>query len=422
VSKVNVRLILLVLIVAAPLIAFYFWLRSRPIDRPLIDIPPVNTKGFVAALREDDSGNSRLVAIGVDGTIRELEGSAGADDGEPTWNRAGTRIVFISNRAPDGSYQLFDWRPDRGTDDPFQLTPGGASRSNPWTSPGSDTIYYASRGEIVRMDFPNFEATRTVYPPADAPNTQRGEEGDENTGHDDHATTDRMLQAWKALSGALEGESFERGYVDASGRYFAGVYATGRGQVLVLQDLEPMTDEANAPAAPIAGDSIEIAMHPTDPIALVTVRNFRFPLPGQLPKELIDAQGNVKRQFVNGAYLLRLDGSAPPTLIFQSADGSQAIVLPAFSPDGSEIAFIPLTLSDGAAKPAGVVIGPADGSRAGTLVISGDIPEFSWSPDGKALAFSRGGDIFTIERTGSGEKNLTQGKGRFSNPRYSPMK
>ena len=89
---------------------------------------------------------------------------------------------------------------------------------------------------------------------------------------------------------------------------------------------------------------------------------------------------------------------------------------PAFSPDGRTIAYMSaheLWLMD------------ADGGNQRQLTRAGELSEYpSWSPDGRALAFSghRGGDfeVLRIDAAGGEERNLTNTPGDDKWPAWSP--
>ena len=100
-----------------------------------------------------------------------------------------------------------------------------------------------------------------------------------------------------------------------------------------------------------------------------------------------------------------------------SADGSELRVVdpglasawqPSWSPDGSKIAFLgcPESGYNRAGCSYDVYVMGADGSDPVQLTDTPDTREFSpvWSPDGTKVAFSRGGEILTVNADGSGQE------------------
>ena len=249
-NRVNARLVILGIVVIA-MIAAFLWIRSRPQDRAWIVVPPVNSKGMIAAFMETEDGLSRLVTITESGTVREASAPAGTDDQDFVWQADGNRIVFVTNRSSDKSFQVFDWLPDR-ENDAYQITPNGASRSSLWMSPGGEYFLYTSRGGVYATRYPKLKSM-PVFPPNQAPDTESQAAEGEIVGPVSEEFKEVIARAWTNLSTKLEGESFSRGYLDASEKYFAGVYEGPGQQVLILQNLDPKNENEVLPAAPFAG-------------------------------------------------------------------------------------------------------------------------------------------------------------------------
>lgn len=111
--------------------------------------------------------------------------------------------------------------------------------------------------------------------------------------------------------------------------------------------------------------------------------------------------------------------------VFGSED-SIAMRDPAFSPDGSTIVATVGRVSDRFNYTPGdlVIIPLAGGMQAARRLISGQIYDPHWSPDGSQIAYSKVGpsgdsQIFIISADGSGERNLS-GPGDYGMPKFSP--
>ena len=90
--------------------------------------------------------------------------------------------------------------------------------------------------------------------------------------------------------------------------------------------------------------------------------------------------------------------------------------------DGGEVRGKKLMVLDPGQQRAAVVF-PEEGKSIG----EGDIYAPSWNPDSHYLAFAldtKSGEraICTIAKDGTGFKNITQGKGKFSSPQFSPQR
>lgn len=401
----------------AALIAGAVYLRNRPQGLPIVDIPPVNSKGYIAALLEKEGG-TRVVVIQPDGTVREAPGEADQIDGELTWKPDGRRVIFTSNRGKGGSIQVFEWAPDRDGD-PTQLTPNGASRQNPWFAPDGREFYYASGGDILATTYPQLRS-RKVMPPSEDKD-QQTEGGEHIHAEGDNHEHDLVTTVWSQFSAMIEGEAFSKAYVD--GNVMLGQYSFSRGQALIIQNLTPATTAEAMPQAPFGGESLDVAYHGATGTAVVAVMGFRFVNRNDIPRDQIGPGGKVKLPFVNAMFALGLrDHSVVP--IFLAHDDKQTLMSPAISPDGKQVAFVVMELVEGVKRVTGMLVAPIaeGGVQSAKILVSGAVSSPCWSPDGQQIAYVKDGDIYTIGVDGTGEKNLTFGKGRFSMPSFSPMR
>ena len=416
-NRVWVRTAIVGVVVVA-LVAGAIYLRNRPQGLPIADFPAVDSKGYIAAIMEKE-GESKVVAILPDGTIREAPGGSAVMDTEIAWKPDGRRIVFVSNRAQGGSLQVFEWIPDRDSD-PVQLTPGGAGRQNPWFTPDGQQLIYASAGNVLSTSYPQLRSRR-IMPPSEGPDGRETESGEHVHEPGEEHEQDLVSTIWTSYSQAIEGEAFTRAFLD--GDILLAQYTTARGEAIILQNLNPANEGEAMPQAPFGGSAIDVSYHGQSARAVVAVIGFRFPNLAEVPKEAVGPDGTVKAPFTNALFAIGLrDKSAFP--IFVSADDAQTLMSPAISPDGKEVAFVIMEKAGGAKRVNGMLIAPieAGGVQKARPVAQGEISSPSWSPDGQSLAFVRGGDVWTIGVDGQNEKNLTNGKGRFSKPLFSPMR
>lgn len=414
-KRLLIRSIILVVIVAV-LAATYYWLVSRPQDRPLVILPPVNSKGFMLALKETEDGY-KVVAIAPDGTIRERKTPENISDASPIWSQTGEHILFVSNQTSDGSYQIFEWIPDR-ENEPFQLSPNGASRSAPWLTADGKLLLYASQGDVSGMTYPQRQ-TRRVMPPYRQSQSGRTEEGIVDT---EGVRSDLVSQAWSNLSEQMRGESFENGFLDPERKYFIGVYITARCKTLIIQNLQPKDATEATAIVPFGAEDIQIDMSKNSPIAVVSMMQFRDPIPERIPPERIRPDGTVIYDFVNA--LLAIDLKQQKVIsLFAVPNNQQSLVSPALSPDGKQVAVIPVERKGDRWQKQGIAILPIKeaGAQEARIIVSGNVSDPSWLPDGSGLLFIRDGDVWKVNADGSNEKQITQNVGKFQKPQMSPM-
>lgn len=401
------------------LAGFIYWFSTRDPGRPLVDIPPVNTQNYIAALKETNSGE-RVVAITPEGTIKEPVAGEEISDKEIVWKPDGRRILFVSNRAANGSFQIFEWIPDRDNK-PYQLTLGTASRQNPWFLPDGSAFTYASQGAVLITNYDRLRSRR-LMPPSAEPDEPETEEGQVRAAGDEHEH-DVITQAWSSIAQALEGDAFTHGFVDSSRKFFAGIYTTARGTVFVTQFLDPQNQDEARARAWFGGNTIQASFDAEKAISVVSIVEFYWPIRQAIPEQFINPDGTAKRAFVNAVFIVDAKTNNPVPL-FLSQDGQQALTSPALSPDGSEVAFVVREKSGDSYESVSLAIAPVKegGASEAKFIAQGKIESPAWSPDGEQLTFIRDGDVWTIRRDGSAEKNLTQGKGRFRTPKFSPMR
>ncbi|MDQ2985287.1 MAG: hypothetical protein M3R13_01035 [Armatimonadota bacterium] len=416
-SRVWVRTAILGAVLAA-LIGGAVYIRNRPQGLPIVDIPAVDSKGYIAALVEEKGGD-RLVVILPDGTVREAPGEGEIADREPTWKPDGKRIVFTSSRTSGGSIQVFEWTPDRDSD-PVQLTPSGASRQNPWFRADGSEFLYASGGDVLATTYPQLRSRR-VMPPSDDPDGQQVEGGEHVHAPGETHDNDLVSTLWAQYSTALEGEAFRKGYVD--GDVLLGEYTISRGQTIIIQNLNPANEQEAVPSAPFAGDAVDVSFHAGTGRAVVAIVGFKFPNLNEIPREQIGPDGRAKLPFVNALWAIGLrDQSVIP--IFLAPDDTQTLMSPAISPDGNQVAFVIMEKVEGVKRVTGLLVAPIEegGVQKARIIARGEISTPAWNPDGQSLVFTKGGDVYTVGVDGQNEKNLTNGKGRFSVPQFSPMR
>jgi tol-pal system beta propeller repeat protein TolB len=112
-----------------------------------------------------------------------------------------------------------------------------------------------------------------------------------------------------------------------------------------------------------------------------------------------------------GIYVVNADGSGLSRLT--TADGTA--LGPLWSPDGARISFGQTFLAKN-----GIFVVNPDGSDLTRLARVDTDRSPTWSPDGKQIAFGDG-EIYVMNRDGSGRKQVTSTGGNASDPVWSPV-
>src|SRR5205823_9283432 len=89
---------------------------------------------------------------------------------------------------------------------------------------------------------------------------------------------------------------------------------------------------------------------------------------------------------------------------------------PSWSPGSRRLAF-----SSNLRGPLSIYTIGVDGTGLRQLTTNGEDVDPAWSPDGKTIAFSRGGAIVTVPIGRGAEKTLTDAKNNDSSPAWNPV-
>lgn len=368
--------------------------------------------GMVAAIRLEEDGQ-QAVLIKPDGSIVTTKSwKPGVIDREPVWSPDGKYLFFCSDRK-ESTFNVFRWNPQR--DDAESRTIGTTSRSNPTFAPDGalDSLLLVAGGSVRELD-PKQMRTPQILPPSNAEISQ---------GSTDESGSSGAEGSFSAVYGTL-GKAFRVARYFGDKRYIAAIMKRDEGELLVIQDLQPVNDRVPKPQPVVAGDRIEFDINAKTNTVVFSVQNFRWPDPQQAPPEF--RKGNKItvpfRHFVG----IAAAGQAPVPVVASPDDGS-AFASPRVSPDGSRLLLIQGTMKEGSLRPAGLLTMPykANGVQAASPLSQGEVYEPSFSADGTQVVFAKRvngkRDLFRVGVDGSSEVNLTDGKGDFANPLISPM-
>lgn len=369
-----------------------------------------DSKGMIAAIRLERDGQ-QVVLIHPDGTIVGTKSwKSGVMDREPAWAPNGRFLFYCSDRK-ENTFNVFRWNPQ--SDDSQKRTEPGGSRSNPTFAPGqTDNNPLIVAGGFVRELDAVTGRAQQILPPVNAEISRSGA-GDEQG-------TEGSLSIYGGL-----GKSFRIARYLPGKNAIAAVMRRDEGEILVLQNLQPVGGKLPKPTPVMAGDHVDFDIDPTSGTVAFSVQGFRWVDKDAVPPQF--HQGNrITTPFRNGVGLLDPAKGQPVFLVSTPTD-EVGFGPPRISPDGTRLLLVAGRIEEGSLRPQALLQMPAaqGGFAQKSLLVQGEVYEPSWSADGKRIAYAKraGGkrDVYTMNADGTGETNLTKGQGDFSMPLISPM-
>lgn len=416
VQKLLLRTFFLLMSVAAIFVGIRYVLDWR--EDP--DSGTIDSNGMIAAIEILDDGQQAVLFDAAGAKVPSPDYEPGKMDRDLVWRPDGNRIFFSSDRG-ESAYHIFRW------------------------NPGSKKVDQRSTGTLSKFD-PSFEyadpsnAAAVKLAGETALITQGGFVLDFNVRK---ATTLQMLPPARGVTVGADEESGSSGQFDAIYKRYGNAFRTARwlknqeyiaaimkrdeGEVLIIQKVNAADASELMPRALFGGDRIDMDVDPKTGNLVFTVLNFQFPDLDNIPPDNIK-DGKVVKPFTHGIFIVDpsvkgVDAIAPIAI---SQDDKLAFGPAAVNPDGSQIATTTGTYDGVNFEPAGLAVMPLQpgGMQGGTAVVSGQIYELSWHPNGESLLYiKRAGSeraIYKIGRDGSAETKVSSG-GNYMTPKFSPQ-
>jgi dipeptidyl aminopeptidase/acylaminoacyl peptidase len=363
------------------------------------------TTGYVAALLEHEDG-SQAVVFNADGTLQESPGySSGANDSGLVWSPDGNGLYFTSDREKNEPH-VFRWDLGRSSVDRRTLdrrAKGEISFTVPGSSTPSSTALMVWGGTVVEYD-PREATGAQVLPP---PN--KGAVGEEG------GRAGQFDLAYQQI-----GTSFRTARWGPDKAWIAAVMKREDGEVLIVQDLQ----QATGPRVVAVAQKIDFDIFPSGQLA-IAIQDFQF-IPGEVPEEF-KKDGKVIRPYHHALVVINLDGNAP-IVLGTSPDDQLSFRQPRVSPDGTRVLVAAGPWKEpGYVDTRGLFVVPlTQGAAAQTMIKQGAAEDASWAPSGDQITFiakdaTGNRSVFTVRADGTGERNLTAGKGNFRTPLFSPQ-
>jgi len=378
---------------------------------------PSDTSKMIGALKLEESG-SQAIAITPDGKITASEGYvAGKSDRDLAWDPLGNRLFFISDRKED-SFHIYRWDPQRNGN-PDQKSIDRASRGDlvfDVQDNGKDELVglVIVRGTVQEFT-PRTAKSQQVMPPT------RKASGDPEGG-----STGTFELLYKRF-----GQSFKSARWFYNRRYIAAVMTReDKGESLIIQDSMP-DDKGNTrpPQLLFIAEKISITVDPKSGGLVFSLTDV-LPLLGNDGKPLVGEDGKPQTYpFNHGLFrMVEKDNSLAIEFIGPTPSREICLASPVVAPDGNSVMFLAgKYLGDGNMDVQSLISCPLvqGGIKSGTPIVSGNVTDLSFSPDGKNIAYIKqeGGHqaVFIASSDGSGAKNLTGSAGDFASPIFSPQ-
>lgn len=426
--RMAIRFVIYLFAIAALILGFQ-WYQAK--GRDIGDLGTIDTKGWIAALELQPGGGAQAVAIKPGGAIvRNPDYVAGRTDRDLAWKPNGYQIFFSSDR--DGkAFNIFRWNLALEQVEPRTkgtLSWSAPSFSGDSSAEGLKLVMCVSAGNVWERNMSDLSGQRLI------PYTKnRGQEVDRQSQESD-------------TSQGMQAASIRRAEWGKDKAWIIAVRRTDTGEALVVQ---PMTveEERRVPLVVTTGDRVDFDVDQNTGLVAINVQGFQWVNPSEVPKEFIK-NGRATKPYEHAISLLDLDGSKPAMPVAVSKDPKRAFGTPAISPDGQNMVFTTGAYIDGSYTPTNLFMIPATqlsgevgrvndklvyylapvsiGPEGIYRVVVGEIFEPSWHPDGQTLVYVKreGGQrsIYTADKTGSGEKRITEGDRNYASPFFSPQK
>lgn len=414
-------------LILAGLVTGYQALMSKKGD--LTDVGTADTKDWIAAIEEQEAG-AQAVVIKPDGTVlKSANYVSGALDRDLAWRPDGNRLFFSSDRArneKEKASNIFRW--NLANDQVEQRSVGKIGKTQPSFAPGEEpgkelTPLFCYGGTVWELD-PNEGKGIKIIPSADGSrqvvdvNEESKGVGGFGEGSELKIRYARYLYGKKGILYIRRTETGESVWFQADTAGLSAEQMATKGQAQLLA----------------TGEKCAFDVSPTEDIAVITTLSFSIPEGQSPPKEFIK-DGKLVLPFRHSITIFSPEKGLAQMI--SSGDDKVAFGQPSFSPDGKQVAVLIGPFVEGDIRPRAIVsmppapnivnqVTPILPNQGQKIDARSEISSLGWHPSGSKLLFVQRvegkKDICTVGADGSGYKNLTEGKARYSSAVYSPQK
>jgi TolB protein len=399
------------------LIGYYYIESSNGRIGPVSGIN-FDTNNYIAFVRRDKTGVSRLYAMRADGTgLRPLTSDSDKSNKfAPVWTGDGKNVIYVSDKTDGKTRQLYIL----GDGDPKQLTYGTGSKDAPVMRPDGQRVAFVTQGAI-KTQFLNGTDVYQELPPPRAGN----------------APSDSGNVANMAGEPEIDG-AFLQARVAADGKGIAGVQEVGAESNFSLGPDEILGDQIGrvVPAGfehsfvLNTGREVSLDWDPLSSRIACAFTEFNVKMGG-------------KPVLVSGIDAWTFPDAVHPDRkpIFMCLGFSIEPKNVAWSPDGKKLAFEGWRLlKEGVREDRGLLllqvtdqplrVRPEDADKLQYLVpasANGKPHNPRWSPDATRILYEMtrpdgGNDLWVIDADGTNPINLTHGEGDNTQGAWSPAR
>lgn len=411
-KKLAIRLVI-GLFSLAVIFAVYNWMRA---NRDLGDISIANTADWILALEQKEEG-AQAVIFRKDGSILPSPGyTPGKTDRDAVWRPDGAAVFMSSDRETE-DFNVYRWNLQhnvierRGMASRSQL---GLSYGDPSLGATNDALLIVSGGFVLSMN-PKEATTRQVLPPV-------GREVVTTAGDEGAGAASQFDAYYKRL-----GSSFREARWGKNKEWVFAVMRGDEGETLIAQQMN-----SNKPPVVLGlGEHIDFDVNPKTGSVVYAIQGYRVPVPENPTKEDI---AKIKELTRMRHRLIEVkpwetDPNEAMVPLALSASDRVSFAKPKVCPDGNSVLVsVGKYLGDGNLQLEGLLSLPLapNGIAAATMLLKGEVSDYSWSPNGKKFAFirkSQGGarTIFVMDKDGGETKQVSDGKRSYSRPLFSPQ-
>ena len=401
------------------MLIFYFYYVNQQGRTGIVSGINFDTTNYVAFVRQEADGNTKLFAISADGSsLQQLtNGADHSNKATPVWTADGKAIIYASNFKDERITQLYIL----GNGDPRQLTYGSGNKFSPSVSSNGKYVAFLSQGAVKTATVTGDNVVQVLPPP------RAGNEGN--------------------------GDASITGNIDPEGPFEAVSFGSDGDSLAGIQEIANMVGSNGQPTQV---DKLASVLLPGQPhVTVLDVGNEVFlswePNGARIACSFTGLETEIspgKKTTLSGINLWSIkEGKGIPQNLFRVVGAGLEPRNLAWSSNGSKIAFESwLVKGENNKEVAGIAVLDVaqilNQAKTGVQIDSSQVAQMEylipassagkpsqpkWSPDGGRIVYEMTRadgkrDLWIINSDGTNPINLTKGVGDNFNPCWSTAK